>query len=89
MAELVGGDGVPLAVAEALPLGNVLRCDPSSSVVDVEEQLAGAEGICERITDLSLQRFFVTVLTLKGKFGSSDVGLYEVLIFSKCITVIR
>ena len=32
---------------------------------------------------------FVTVLTLNGKFGSSDVGLYEVLIFSKCITVIR
>ena len=43
MAELVGGDGVPLAVAEALPLGNMLRCDPSSSVVDIEEQLVGGE----------------------------------------------
>lgn len=45
VAELVGGDRVPLAVAEALPLGHVLRGDSSSSIVNVEEQLQGREEI--------------------------------------------
>lgn len=43
VAKLLGNDGVPLSVAEALALRHVLRCDPSSSVVNMEEQL-GAEG---------------------------------------------
>ncbi len=39
LAKLVGSDRVPLAVTEALPLRHVLRCDSSSSIVDMEEQL--------------------------------------------------
>ncbi|TNN46938.1 hypothetical protein EYF80_042854 [Liparis tanakae] len=39
VAELLGGDGVPPAVAEALALGRVLRRDPPGAVVHVEEQL--------------------------------------------------
>lgn len=40
MAELLSDDGVPGAVAEALPGGRVLRCDQSCSVVHVEQQLS-------------------------------------------------
>ena len=47
VAELVGHDRVPLAVTEALPLRHVLRCDSSSSVVNMEEQLGGEEETCK------------------------------------------
>lgn len=39
VAKFLGQDGVPLAVAEALPLGWVLCCDSSRSIVNMEEQL--------------------------------------------------
>lgn len=39
VAQFVGNDGVPLAVAEALPLRHVLGRDSPRPVVHVEEQL--------------------------------------------------
>lgn len=63
VAELVGSDRVPLAVAEALPLGQVLRCDSSSSVVNVEEQLErvkeyGGKGIMKLSKQIKRKRHF-------------------------------
>ena len=44
VAEFVCSDGVPLAVAEALSLGRVLRRDSPGSIVNMEEQLKAGEG---------------------------------------------
>lgn len=43
VAKLLRHDGVPAAVAEALPVRRVLRCDPPGSVVHVEQQLSECE----------------------------------------------
>lgn len=53
--ELLGGDRVPLAVAEALALGRVLRADPSSAVVHVEEQLQTQEANEKHILYIRIQ----------------------------------
>ena len=42
--KLLRSDGVPLSIAEALALRHVLRCDSSSSVVNVEKKLGVREG---------------------------------------------
>lgn len=46
VAELLGGDGVPPAVAEAFALRRVRRRNPPSSVVHVEEQLEEQRMLC-------------------------------------------
>lgn len=45
VAKFVGSDRVPVAVAEALPLRYVLRCNSSCSIVNMEQQLVGRNGV--------------------------------------------